>query len=152
MRDHTDREPHEGEDRAHPASVAASEVVVDGHHMHTSATNGVDGGAKRPDERLPLTGAHLGDLPLVQHDGAEDLLVVGAHARRAARCLTGGGEDLRQLFVERRLQCVTFECAQHCGYCINTRANLTIGRRLHLVGTRVDGVKNWLEATELTVV
>ena len=103
MRNHANREPHEGEDWPHPASVAASEVVVDGHHMHTSATNGVDGCTEWSDKGLPFTGAHLRDLSLMEHDRAKDLCVVWAHARGAARCLTRGCENLWQLFVERRL-------------------------------------------------
>ena len=103
MRNHSNREPHEGEDRAHPACVAAGEVVVHGHHMHTAATNGVDGGSERTNERLPFAGAHLRDLSLMQHDGAEDLLVVRAHTSGAARRLTRRRENLWQLVVERSL-------------------------------------------------
>ena len=65
VRNHANGEPHEGEDRAHPARVAAGEVVVHGHHVHAAATNGVDGGTKRANERLPFAGAHLCDLSLM---------------------------------------------------------------------------------------
>ena len=65
VRNHANREAHEGEDRAHPACIAAGKVVVHGHHMHTTATNGVDGGTERTNERLPFAGAHLRDLSLM---------------------------------------------------------------------------------------
>ena len=152
MRNHANREAHEGEDRAHPACITAGEVVVHGHHMHTTATNGVDGGTERTNERLPFAGAHLRDLSLMQHDGAEDLFVVRAHARGAARRFASGGENLRQLVVERRFERITFERAQHGGDRINARTNLAVACRLHLVGARVDGVENRLESTELAVV
>ena len=103
MRDHANGETHEGEDRAHPARVATSEVVVHGHHVHAPTTNGVDGGTERAHERLPFAGAHLGDLPLMQHDGAKNLLVVWAHASGAARCFACRGKNLWQLLVERGL-------------------------------------------------
>ena len=150
--DHADAETHEGEDRAHPTRVAAGKVIVHGHHMHTAATNSVDGGTERTNERLPFTGAHLGDLPLVQHDCAEDLLVIRTHASGTARCFASGGEDLRQLFVERVLERVAFECAQHSRDRVNARTNLTVTCRLHLVGARVNGVENRLELAELAVV
>ena len=103
MRYHANGEPHEGEDRAHPAGVAAGEVVVDGHHVYTAAADGVDGGTKRTNERLPFTGAHLRDLSLMEHDGAKDLLVVRAHASGAARGLARGRKNFGQLIVKRRL-------------------------------------------------
>ena len=91
---HANREPHKGENRAHPPCVAAGEVIVDGHHMHTTATNSVDGGTERTNERLPFAGAHLRDLALMQHDGAKNLLVVRAHTSGATRCFTGSRENL----------------------------------------------------------
>ena len=103
VRNHANREAHEGEDRAHPACVAAGEVVVHGHHMHTTATNGIDGGTERTNERLPFAGAHLRDLSLMQHDGAENLFVVRAHAGGAARRFASSGENLWKLGVERSL-------------------------------------------------
>ena len=103
MGDDADAETHEGEDRPHPACVATGEVVVHGHHMHPTAANGVDAGTERTNERLPLAGTHLGDLPLVQHDRTEDLLVVRAHPRGAARCFARRCENLWQLVVERCL-------------------------------------------------
>ena len=152
MRDHANGEPHEGEDRTHPARVATGEVVVDGHHVYAAATNSIDGGTKRPYERLPFTGAHLRDLSLMQHDGAKNLLVVWAHTSGAARCFTRSRENLWQLLVERRLECVALEGAQHRGDRINACANLAVARRLHLFGARVDGVKDRFESTELAVV
>ena len=65
VRDHANGEPHEGEDRPHPARVATGEVVVDGHHVYTAAAHSVDGGTERPYERLSFTRAHLRDLSLM---------------------------------------------------------------------------------------
>ena len=152
VRDHANGEPHKGEDRTHPARVATGEVVVDGHHVYAAATNSVNGGTERPYERLSFTRAHLRDLSLMQHDGAKNLLVVRAHTSGAARCFTRSRENLRQLFVERRFERITFERAQHGRDRVNACTNLVVGCRLHLVGARVDGVENWLESTELAVV
>ena len=152
MGDHADAETHEGEDRAHPARVAAGEVVVHGHHVHAAATNSVDGGAERAHKGLPFTGAHLRDLSLMQHDGAEDLFVVRPHAGGATRCFACRRENLRQLFVERRFERITFERAQHGRDRVNACTNFVVSCRLHLVGARVDGVENRLESTELAVV
>ena len=152
MRDHANGEPHEGEDRAHPARVAACEVVVHGDHVHAAATNGVDGGTERTNERFPFAGAHLRDLSLMEHDGPEDLLVVRAHAGGAARRFARSRKNFGQLVVECSLQRFAFEGAQHSGDRINARTNLTVARRLHLVGARVDGVKDRLEAAEFAVV
>ena len=88
----------------------------------------------------------------MQHDRTKDLLVIRAHAGGAARCLTSGGENLWQLLVECRLERITFEGAHHRRDCINACTNLAVGRRLHLVGARIDGVKDRLEATKLAIV
>ena len=100
MRNHSNRKPHEGEDRSHPARVASGKVVIDRHHVDTAAAHGVDGGAERPNERLSFAGAHLRDLSLMQHDGAKNLLVIWAHASGAARSLACSGKNLGQLLIE----------------------------------------------------
>ena len=103
VRNHANGEAHEGEDRTHPTCVATGEVVVDGHHMYAAATDGIDGGAEWPDECLPFTGAHLGNLSLMQHDCAQNLLVVWAHTSGSARCFTCRRQNLGQLSIERGL-------------------------------------------------
>ena len=57
----------------HPFGIAPGEVVVDGHHVHAEAREGVEIDGKRGDEGLSLSGRHLCDLPLVEHDAAYEL-------------------------------------------------------------------------------
>ena len=49
--------------------------------MHALAGERVEVTPERRDQGLALTGLHLGDLALVQHHRAEDLNIVGAHAK-----------------------------------------------------------------------
>ena len=53
------------------------------------------------DQRLALTGPHLGDLPLVQHHAADQLHVEVALPERAARRLAHHRERLGQEIIQR---------------------------------------------------
>ena len=88
-------------DRPHPLRVALGQVVVHGHQVHAPSREGVEVRRHGGDERLALTGLHLGDVPLVQRGGAHDLHVEMPLARRALRRLADRGERLGQQVVER---------------------------------------------------
>ena len=99
--DHADGQPEEVEDRAHPLRVAAGEVVVDRDDVDALAGDRVQDRCERRDEGLALAGAHLGDLALVEHDRADELLVEVAHAEGADHRLAGHREHVRQDVVQR---------------------------------------------------
>ena len=88
------------EDRAHPLRVSAGEIVVDGHDVDAPSGHRIEGRRKGREERLALAGLHLGDLPLVQDDAAEQLDVVLAHPERPAHRLAAHRKDLGQDAVE----------------------------------------------------
>ena len=67
-------------------ALAGEGVEIDGH-----------GGG----ERLSLAGLHLGDLTLVQHNGAHDLHVEGSHAEHAPGDFPHDREGLVQYIVDR---------------------------------------------------
>ena len=67
--------------------------------MHAVAREGVQHHGGHGGEGLPLTGAHLRDLALVQHHGADQLHVVWAHAQAAPRGLAHQREGLVEHLV-----------------------------------------------------
>ena len=93
-------EAEEAVDPAHPLGVAAGEVVVDRDDVHALAGERVEVGRQRRDQRLALTGLHLGDVAEVQRGAAHELHVVVALAERAPRGLADDGERLGQQVVE----------------------------------------------------
>ena len=68
--------------------------------MHAPAGERVEVGRHGGDERLSLTGLHLGDVALVEHDGAHDLDVEVALAEGSPGGLPHQGERLREDLVE----------------------------------------------------
>src|SRR5690606_16738312 len=54
----------------------------------------------RSDERLTLTGTHLGDAALVEGDAADHLYIEVPHPGHAARCLANRSESLGKNFVQ----------------------------------------------------
>src|SRR2546426_250356 len=115
--DAADREAEPREEVAHPLRVTTGEVVVDGDEMRASARERVQVQRQRRDERLPLARRHLGDLPLMQHDAADELYVVRHHvplegaagdhhlaAYQPAARLADRGEGLREDVVQGHLE------------------------------------------------
>ncbi len=78
-----DGQPQKAVDLTHPLGVASSQVVVDGDDMSSLALESVEVDRHRGDQRLALTGLHLGDHALMQDDAADELNVEGAHADRS---------------------------------------------------------------------
>lgn len=101
MDDHAGGEAEERVDLAHPAGVAAGEVVVDGDDVDALAGERVEVDRKRCHQRLAFTGLHLGDVALVQHHAADELDVEMALAERALGGLAHSGEGRHQDVVER---------------------------------------------------
>lgn len=86
---------------AHPAGVAAGEVVVDGDDVDALAGERVEVDRERRHQRLAFAGLHLGDVALMQHHAADQLDVEMALAERALGGLAHGGEGGHQQVVER---------------------------------------------------
>jgi hypothetical protein len=74
--DHAQRQPEQREDGAHPAGVAASQVVVDGDQVRAPPGERVEVERQRRDQGLALAGLHLRDLALVEDDSPHQLDVV----------------------------------------------------------------------------
>ena len=92
-------------DGTHPHRVPAGQVVVDRDHVNALSAEGVHVHREGGDQRLALSGFHLGDLPLVQHDTAGELDVVVPLANIAPRRFPnrreGFGKQVIQGFFSR---------------------------------------------------
>ena len=98
--DHAHLEAQQPVDGAHPAGVAAGQIVVDRHHVHALAFQGVQIGGQGRDQRLALAGLHLGDAALVEHHAADQLHVEMALAQGPLGGLAHHGERLDQQVVQ----------------------------------------------------
>ena len=98
--DHRHRQSEHVEDGAHPAGVAAGEVVVDGDEVGALAAQSIEVERKAGDQRLAFTGLHLGDPPGVEDDAADHLHVEVPEPDGAPRRLPGQREGLDQKRVE----------------------------------------------------
>jgi hypothetical protein len=86
---------------AHPLGVAGRQVVVDRNDMHALAGNGIEVGRQRADQRLAFTGAHFGDLAVVQHHAADHLDVEVAHAQGTHPGFANDRKGFGQQGIER---------------------------------------------------
>jgi hypothetical protein len=100
VHDGRDVQPEESVHVAHPLGIAAGQVVVDGHHVHTPAREAVQVRRQGGHQRLALAGLHLGDLAPVQDDASHQLHVVMALPQRAFGGLAHHGEGLGQQVVQ----------------------------------------------------
>ena len=78
--DTVNRQAVEHIERAHPFRVTLGQVVVDRHHMHTVAGEGIQENRKGSHEGLSFTGSHFGNLSLVEHHAAKELHIIVDHA------------------------------------------------------------------------
>ena len=101
VEDLADGQAEEAVHPAHPVGVAAGEVVVDGDDVHALAGERVEVGRQGGDQRLALTGLHLGDVAEVQRGAAHELHLVVELAERAPGGLAHHRERLGQQVVER---------------------------------------------------
>ena len=65
--------------RAHPLRVTLSQIVVDSHHVHAIACEGIEEHWQCSHEGLTFTSSHFGDFAFVKHDTANQLAVVVNH-------------------------------------------------------------------------
>ena len=74
------RQTEEAIQLPHPLRITTGQIVVDRDDMHALAAQRVEVHRQRGHQGLALTGAHLGDLAVVQHHAADELDVEVAHA------------------------------------------------------------------------
>ena len=99
--DHAGGQAEEVVDPAHPLRVVLGQVVVDGDDVDALAVEGVEVRRQGRDQRLALTGLHLGDVAEVERCATHDLDVVVALADDALGRLAHRGERLGHQVVER---------------------------------------------------
>ena len=74
-----DGEAMEFVERTHPLGVSTCEVVVDGHHVDASASEGVEENGQRRHEGLSFPRLHFGRLAAVKGHPTDQLHVVVHH-------------------------------------------------------------------------
>ena len=141
--DQTHLQTKEAVDLAHPFGVALGKVIVDCDHMDALAGQRVEVGGQRCHQRLALTGFHLGDAALMQHDAAHQLHPVGAHTQHAVRGLPHGGKSLRQNVIQSLAVCKALLEFRRLGL------KLRVGQRLVFVAQRLDLVHNGIDGLQL---
>ena len=132
-------------DLAHPLTVAAGEVIVDGDDVHTLAGERVEVRRQDGDEGLAFAGLHLGDVALVQCHGANELHVKVAHTHGALGSLTHGGKGLGEHVVERLAVGVTL------AELIGLGAEFLLGHLLKLGLKTVDLVDDLVVALKVLI-
>ena len=99
--DRADVHAEEVVDAAHLLRLELGQVVVHRHHVHAAAGDRVQVRRQGRDERLALTGLHLGDVAEVQRRAAHELDVEVPLAEDALAGLADRGERLGQQRLER---------------------------------------------------
>ena len=67
------------EDRSHPFTVTARQVVVYSNDMNTPFGKGVEEGGKRGDKCFSFTCGHLSDLAFMEYDTSDKLNIIVQH-------------------------------------------------------------------------
>jgi len=98
--DDADRHTEQVEDLAHPAAVAAGQILVDRHQVRALPGQRVEVERQCGDKRLALAGAHLDDVALMEQRAAHKLHVVGTQPDGATRCLAHERVGFRQHIVK----------------------------------------------------
>ena len=79
-------------DSPHPFGISSGQVIIDRHQVGSLAGKGIEIHGQGGDERLPLTGSHLCDLPLMEDQSTHQLDIVVSHVEDSAACLSDRGE------------------------------------------------------------
>ena len=85
----------------HPFSVATGQVIVNRDDMDALAGDGIQVGRQGTDQRLAFTGAHFGNLAVMQHHAAHQLHVEMAHAEFALASFANHCKGFRQQVIKR---------------------------------------------------
>ena len=92
---------HEAVDLAHFLGVARCQIIIDRDDMHAVTGQCVEVGGHGSNQRLALTGLHLGDASLMQDDAAKQLHMEGALAQHTVICLPDSGKGIREDIIQR---------------------------------------------------
>ena len=125
----------------HPVGVTGGQVVVDGHHVHTVARQGVEIHRQRRHQGLALAGLHLGDPSEVQGHPTHQLDVVVALAQDPSRRLAHHGVGLDQEVIEG------FSLGEALFEDVGLRAQFGVGQPGHLSRELVDGADEFGKLT-----
>ena len=136
--DHAHRQAQEPVRGPHPLGVASGEVVVDRDDVGAAPAEAVEHRGQGRDEGLALARPHLGDLALVERDGAHQLDVVLAHAHGPLHGLAARGEDLGDDLVHGGAQALVLALPAGLGQVAAAlqvgAVELVLGRLLRLRG------------------
>ena len=141
-KDHADGEPEEVVHPAHPLGLELRQVVVDRDDVDAVALEGVEVGGQGGDQRLALTGLHLGDVAEVQRRATHDLHVEVALAEHPAGGLAHGGERLGHEVVE------ALALGQPLPELVRHALELCVAHRDEVVLDGVDGLRDAFERAE----
>src|SRR3989344_4572010 len=89
-------------DRAHPAGIAAGQIIVDGDQVDAAAGKSIENDGGGGGESFALTGFLLGDLALVKSQAGQQLDVERTHLQGPDGRLAGESENFGQDVVEVR--------------------------------------------------
>ena len=98
--DVADRHPERLEKRGHPLHLPADKEVVGGDEVHAPRGQRVQIHRQRRREGLTLTGLHLRDASLVEHDATHHLHIEGPHLQRPLRRLAHNRKGLDEQIVD----------------------------------------------------
>ena len=94
-----DREAQKAVDVAHPGSVAAGQIIVDGHDVDALRLTRVPGHGRNGGQRLSFAGLHFGDAAARQRQRPAKLDIEHVLAQHARSDDRGGGEQREQVLV-----------------------------------------------------
>ena len=96
-----DAQAEEAIELAHPLCIAVRQIVVDSDHVHAASGQGIEIHRQGGGERLAFTGAHLGDLAVVQRHAAQHLDVEVPHLHDPLGAFAHHRESFGQHIVQR---------------------------------------------------
>ena len=145
MNNQSNRQAEEAVNLAHPLAVSFCQIVVDGDDVHALARNGIQICRQRCHERFAFTGFHFRNTALMQHNAADDLYAVMAHAEHAPSSLSHGGKCFRQQIIQRLAFLIALS------EFVGLSAQLRVCQLLVFLLQRIDFVRNRTDALELMV-
>ena len=85
----------------HPIGIALGEIIIDRHHMHGAARQGVQITRQSGDQCFAFAGFHFRNGAIMQHHAANHLHIIMALAQSAARRFAHRGKGFFKNIVKR---------------------------------------------------